>query len=183
MITGQHVIIRTADPDDARSLLRLYDTTRPVAFILGPSREVAVPTLDELQETLARREVATGSFYVIEDPEGAIRGCCAMRGIAKETTHAEMALALVDDTDYEAPLAQDALEFLRHSAFVEKKLTKLMAHCLDTEQAYRNLLARSGFESAGVQRDMVYACGRYYDLESLRLFCNDYREEYRDPKT
>jgi RimJ/RimL family protein N-acetyltransferase len=183
MITGEHAVIRTADPDDARSLLRLYDTTRPVAFILGPSREVSVPTLDELQETLARREIATGSFYVVENREGAIRGCCAVRGIAKETVHAEMALALVDDTDYEAPLAQEALEFLCHSAFVEKKLAKVMAHCLDTEHAYRQLLVRNQFESAGTQRDMVYACGRYYNLESLRLVSTNHREETRESES
>jgi len=103
-----------------------------------------------------------------------------MRGFTKETIHAEIALALVDDADYAAPLAQECIDFLRYSAFVEKKLAKVMAHCLDTELAYRQLLVRNGFESAGIQRDMVYARGRYYGLESLRLFGPNHRKETRE---
>ena len=43
-------------------------------------------------------------------------------------------------------------------------------HVLDTEATYRNLLMAKGFESNGIQREVVYTKGVWHDLEILSLF-------------
>ncbi|GMU92467.1 MAG: hypothetical protein AMXMBFR4_15250 [Candidatus Hydrogenedentota bacterium] len=170
MIVGQHTVIRSAEPDDAQALWRLYDPDRPRSFLLGPSREVMIPTQDELREMLGRRDVIQGSFFAVEDKSGDVRGCCVLRGAKLESEFAEIVVALSDDTEYDTPLADEVFQFLARMGFVEKKLNKLVSHCLNTEQLYRAYLIRHGFQSDGVQRDMVYTRGTYYDLESLTLF-------------
>ncbi len=170
MIRGEHAVVRAADLDDAPSLWCLYDTSRPRSFLLGPAREVLVPTRDELEQLLARKDVHADIFFVVEDLTGEIRGGCLLRGGLQGSFYSEVALAFADDADYETPIAEEVFAFLRHRAFVERKANKIMAHCIETETEYRAFLDRQGFQSDGVQRDMVFTLGRYFDLESLSLF-------------
>lgn len=170
MITGIHTVIRSAEPDDATALWRLYDPKRPRSFLLGPTRDVMIPTHDEIREMLGRRDVVQGTFFTIEDRAGEIRGCCVLRGAKMESEFAELVVALDDDASYATPLADEALAFLEKMGFVDKKLNKLVAHCLSNETEYRAFLVRHGFVSDGVQRQMVYTRGQYFDLESLSRF-------------
>ena len=170
MIIGEHSVIRTGEPDDAYALMRLYDPGRPHSFLLGPHREVVVPTADELREVLARRDIVTGSFFVVDDKEGEVRGCAVMRAARIESEFAEVIVGLADDAEYGTPLADEALSYIRYLTLVEKKLNKIVANCLLTEQPYRDLLVRNGFQSDGVQRQIMYTLGRYHDLETLSLF-------------
>ncbi|MCP4639973.1 MAG: GNAT family N-acetyltransferase [bacterium] len=173
MIVGEHAVIRTADVDDAPLLWRLYDTRRPRSFLLGPAREILIPSRDELQEILSRKDKLAGTFFVVENREGEIQGCCTLRGAMRGAFYNEVTLSLVHEADYATPLADEVMEFLKHMGFMERKLLKIVSHCLDRETEYRAFLVRHGFESDGVQRDMVYTLGRYYNLESLSLFRED----------
>ena len=170
MITGEHAVIRSAEPDDAPALWQLYDPSRPRSFLLGPQREIMIPTVDELREMLGRRDLVQGTFFAVEDKQGLVCGCCVLRGAKFESEYAEMVVAFGKDDEYVTPLAEEVFQFLLHMAFIEKKLNKLQAHCLCTETAYRDFLTARGFESDGVQRDMVYTRGRYFDLESFTVF-------------
>jgi RimJ/RimL family protein N-acetyltransferase len=106
----------------------------------------------------------------VEDLEGNIRGFCTLRGADQELAYGELVLMLFDEPDYDSPLADEVFEFLRKSAFQQKKLNKVVTYCLDGETAYRSLLIRKGFQSDGVQREIVFALGRWHNLESLSLF-------------
>ncbi|MDZ4857414.1 MAG: GNAT family protein [Candidatus Hydrogenedentes bacterium] len=170
MISGKYTIIRSAEPDDAVAMWRLYDPGRPRSFLLGPSREVMIPTQDEMREMLARRDVIQGSFFAIEDFAGEVLGCCVLRGAKMESDFAEVVVALSHDGAYNTPVADEVFQFLEKLGFVDKKLNKLVAHCLSDETEYRDFLGRHGFTSDGIQREMVYTKGRYFDLESLSLF-------------
>lgn len=170
MISGTYTVIRSAEADDATAMWRLYDPKRPRSFLLGPTREIMIPTHDEMREILGRRDVVQGSFFTIEDLAGEIRGCCVLRGAKSESEFAEVVVALDDDAAYATPLADEAIAFIERLGFVDKKLNKLVGHCLSTETHYRAYLVRHGFVSDGIQRKMVYTQGQYFDLESLSLF-------------
>ena len=173
MITGQHAIIRTADPDDAFALKQYYDLPEPHAAQLDRKREVIVPTVDELQEVLVRKEKEIGPLYALENPSGEVEGFCALRGIITERSLAEVSLMLLRDELYASALADEAFAFLFDLAFENKFLNKVVAHCLQGETGYRAALIRNGFESEGAQREAVYARGHWHDLESFRLFNRD----------
>lgn len=170
MITGEHSVIRLAEPDDAYELKRLYDPRRPFSAMLDRRREIGQPSVDELREGLARPEKRAGALYAIEDKQGVIRGFCSVRGASPELRYAEMVLPLFDDEDYTSSLADEAFQFLYNGAFVEKRLNKVVAHCLECEAAYRGLLVRHGFASNGIQRQVLWTQGRWFDLETLTLF-------------
>jgi len=170
MITAQHCFIRTADPDDALALERFYAPEKPRAAFLDRKRELLVPTFDELRELLSAKEAKAGVFYTVEDRAGTIRGFCSLRGAHPEVSHAEFVVVFADDADYDAPFADDVFEFLTDRAFVQLKLNKVLAQCLDSEAAFRAFLAARGFQSDGVQRDVLFAGGRWRRLESLSLF-------------
>ena len=174
MITGEHAVIRTAVQDDAVALKRLYDPTHPRSAFLDRKRELLVPTIDELRQLLTRAEAKTGVFYTVEDRGGTIRGFAVLRGSTPEISSAELVVMLLDDADYATGLADEVCGFLLHRAFVQMGLNKMMAQCLDWERAYRDFLGARGFESDGVQRDVLFAQGRWYDLESLTLFRRSY---------
>lgn len=174
MKVGECVHIRMADPDDAEALVRFYDPTIARSMLLDVRRELQYPTADELRETLRSKEVRAGLLYIIEDDAGALRGCCALKPPAPEVTYSEMLFGLAQDEDYAGPIGDEAMAWLLASAFVKRRLSKVMAQCLETETGYRGLLTRHGFTSDGVQREVVYTGGRYLALETLSVVRDAY---------
>ncbi|HOZ45017.1 MAG TPA: GNAT family N-acetyltransferase [Candidatus Hydrogenedentes bacterium] len=170
MIRGEHSVTRTADQDDALALKRLYASGRPRSALLDRKREFLVPTVDEIRELLAKKDLQQGAFYAVEDMAGDVRGFCSLRGAHPEVAYAELVLLLIDEADYATPLADEVYAYLRRRAFDHMQLNKLIAQCLECERGYRDLLIRHGFESAGIQRDVHYTGGRWYYLESFELF-------------
>ncbi len=170
MITGEHAVIRTAEADDAYELKRLYDPFRPSSSMLDRARDMTIPTLDELRELLTRKDKQAGALYTVENKRGEIRGLCGIRGIHQDARYGELLLTLFSDEDFESPLADEVFDFLYERAFQEKRLNKMSAHCLEDEHALRNFLLRKGFQSNGVQRDVLFTRGEWLDLESLTLF-------------
>lgn len=170
MISGVHSVIRTAESDDAENLYRIYDPTKPRAVFLDRRREFPYPTVDELRESLVPKEGLPFDLYAVEDKAGSVRGYCGLRIAGADLGLGEVILLLHEDGDCETPMAQEVIETLCRIAFKEKRLHKVMAHCLDTETALRPLLFEAGFTCEGRQRDVVYFGGRYHDLEAFTLF-------------
>lgn len=181
MITGEHAVIRSAEPDDAFALWQLYDPSVPRAFLLGPSREVMIPTIDEVREMLGRRDIVMGTFFAVEDKTGEVCGCCVLRGSKSESDYAEIVLVFGNDEHYASNLAEEVFQFILRTAFIDKKMNKLQSHCISSERAYRAFLVERGFESDGVQRDMVYTKGQYFNLESLTLFREEGLKRLKEP--
>lgn len=170
MITGEYTVIRLAEADDALELKRLYDPSCPRSALLDRRREITYPTVHELREGLARKDKPSGALYAVEDKTGQIRGFCALRGAAPELAYGEVILPLFAQEDYESPLAAEVMDYLCRLAFADKRLNKIISHCLDHEGAYRELLIQKGFGSNGIQRDVVWAAGRYHHVETLTRF-------------
>ena len=170
MIAGEHSVIRTSDSDDAYALSQLYAFQRPRAALLDRKRELVAPTARELQEVLGQREQSHGIFHTVEDKEGVVRGFCMLRGVSQDAFYGEIVVLMLDDADYAAPLPDEALAFLCERAFVERKLIKVVIHCLDTEEALEGFVRRSGFEYNGTQREVFFSGGRYHGLKTYSLY-------------
>lgn len=170
MITCDHIVIRWAEFDDAEGLWGLYNPGKPRTFQLGPNLELRTPTIDELKTLLEDPERKLGDFYIVEDLEGYVLGCAVMRSATGDSPYSEALFAFFDEALYDSPAADETFTFIYRQAFTIKKRRKLIAHCLDTEPAYREFLVRHGYTSNGVQRELIYAGGRYHDLESFSLF-------------
>ncbi|HPO15870.1 MAG TPA: GNAT family protein [Candidatus Hydrogenedentes bacterium] len=170
MISTDHTFIRAADPDDAAFLKHLYTPQMPHSSLLDVRRELLVPTVEELREMLGHKDAVRGAFHAIEDKTGMIRGFCGIRGVNQEAGFAEIMLLFFEEGDYAGPMAGEALEFLCDLGFTRMRLGKVLAHCLDSETALRAFLVQKGFQSEGVQREVLYSQGRYLSLEALSLF-------------
>ena len=167
MIAGQHTFIRGTELDDVPAFSRLYQAGTLRAGLLDARREPVLPTRDELRELLSRKEIADGGFYTVEDRAGEIQGFCSLRGMNSEARYAEFSLVLLDPALYTSSLAEEAAAFLYERAFVRSGLYKVVAYCLEGETELAGFLRAQGFESAGIQRDAVYAQGRWHALEAL----------------
>lgn len=167
MISSEHGHIRGAEPDDAPALHALYEIRFPRAALLDHRREPLLPTQDELREVLGREDLAKGIFHTIEDHTGAIVGFCTLRGMNHEAAFGELGLLFHREDTLDTPLSAQVLEFARDRAFRALRLHKVLTHCLDNEGALRAFLIRSGFVSAGVQREVLHSQGRRLDLESF----------------
>jgi len=170
MITGDYAVIRTAEPDDTVALQRFYDPARPRSSLLDARRELIVPTYEELREALNQKDLVRGVFHAVEDKEGRVRGFCSLRGVNPEVSFAQLVMLLLDDADFDAPLAREILDFLLQQAFERVKLNKVIAHGFEDESAFRAFLRRNGFQSDGIQREVVFTLGRWRHLESFSLF-------------
>jgi hypothetical protein len=171
MITGRHSVIRTAGREDASALRRYYSLGHPVAALLDQRYEFIMPTEDELAEVLSGPGLGRlGGMNVVEDGAGAVRGFCAIRNTPNEPYMGQLVLILEALNDYGSPLAVETVDYLREEAFARKRLRKLMVYLLDDERELRALVLRHGFESDGVQREVLYSAGRWYGLETLTLF-------------
>lgn len=176
MITGKHGRIRSAETDDAPALQSLYDPMRPRAALLDQRMEPMLPTRDELRELLSKKDTAREQLFTIEDLTGDIMGFCSVRGAHPESRFAEAALLMFDDAAFDSALADEAATFLKDRAFVQMRLNKLFAQCLDCERALRGCLVRHGFQSEGARREVLHTQGRMYDVEALSIFARDVAE-------
>ena len=167
MITGEHTFIRGTELDDVPTLSVLYRAGTLRAGLLDGRREPVLPTRDELRELLSRKEIADGGYYTVEDRSGTVQGFCSLRGMNSEARYAEFSLVLLDPADYASPLASEVATFLYDRAFTRSGLRKVVAYCLEGEIELAAFLHAQGFESAGIQRDAVYAGGRWHALEAL----------------
>ncbi|HOJ32772.1 MAG TPA: GNAT family protein [Candidatus Hydrogenedentes bacterium] len=174
MIVGEHAVVRIADPDDAVFLARLFDPDMPRAFSLNIRRELQYLTIDDLREALSHKDFRAGLFYTIEDLTGLIRGFFSIKTPLPEVNYSEFLFGLASSEDYDSPLAKNAMEILERLAFVQKRLNKLVAQCLENETDFRSLLEARGFTSDGIQRDVLFTGGRYLNLETFTLFRSDY---------
>ena len=170
MVVGQHSVIRSAEPDDASALKRVYDSGVIRCSLLDQRRELTMPTLDELREAMATQEMGRGVFHAVEDLDGRVRGFCSVRGANLETRFAEAVAMLIDVEDYRLPLAGEVFAFLAGQAFERLGLNKLVAHCLDSETECRAWLVSHGFSCDGLQREALYASGRWHSVEAYSLF-------------
>lgn len=177
MIKAQHCIIRSADPDDASALKAVYDDQQLRSALLDQKREFNSPTLDELREVMSKKEMGKAIFYTVEDLDGRIRGFCSLRGFNPEVQFGEIVVIFECRQIYATPLAAEVLDFLFRLSFQRMRIHKVLAHCLDCEHEYREFLIKNGFESAGVQRDVLFARGRWFNLEALTLMRADWQND------
>lgn len=172
-------MIRSSEADDAVALKRVYISGSMRCSLLDQRRELSMPTLDELREAMASKEMGRGIFYAIEDLDGVVRGFCSVRGATIETLFAEAVVMLIDVADYATPLADEVFDFVERQAFERLGLNKLVAHCLDSETEYRDWLTRHGFLCDGIQRDSVFTGGHWRAIEAYSFF----RTRSRFPKS
>jgi RimJ/RimL family protein N-acetyltransferase len=170
MIQGKYSVIRSAEADDAPALAAVYQPDHPRSVLLDPRHELFTPTVDELREVMAQKELGKSIFSVVEDLEGNIRGFCSLRGLNPEIRYSELLVLFIRDEDLNDPMADEAMEHLVREAFQRMKLNKVMTYALDTEHAYKAFLARHHFVSEGAQREVVYTLGQWHDIECFTLF-------------
>ena len=169
MVTGAHTVIRTAEPDDAAALKRLYDPEAPKCCLLDPHREPIFPTFDELREVMSKTEMGQPFLLTVEDRTGAICGFCALRALALDVRYGEVVMLFLDEADYAGPRAAEVFDFLARRAFLQFHLNKIMAHVLECEHAFAKALVQYGFSSNGTQREAVYTLGRWLGIETFTL--------------
>ncbi len=175
MITGEHTVIRSADPDDAAAMRALYATGRLRSSLLDGRMEPIAPNEDELREALASPEAMKGTFFAVEDRTGIVQGFCVLRGASKDAAYGDFNVMLIDEANYEGPISKEIFDFAYARGFELLRLRKIIAHCLDGEEAFRAYLLRCGFVRNGVQRDVFYGHGRWHNLETYSLFAPELR--------
>ncbi|HOQ89670.1 MAG TPA: GNAT family N-acetyltransferase [Candidatus Hydrogenedentes bacterium] len=162
--------VRAADPDDAGRLIFYYRSSRMYSALLDQRREPVMATRDELAEMLAGKDRLGGQLFALMDCSGSVIGFGGLRGASLENLTGEVFLLLRDDSDYAASSARGMLAFLLDRAFGRMHLNKVLAVGLvEEEEGWRTLLRETGFHSCGVQRQIVYARGRWFDLETFTL--------------
>jgi len=170
MVTGDHAVIRTIDTDDTAALLKLYRAARPLACLLNQLHEFVVPTTDEIVHLVqATDKNKVAAFNVVEDRQGNVRGFCALRVTGQEIYPGRFDIMFFDGDDFSTPLANEVGHFLIEEAFQRKGLRRIVAQCLNSEKTLRAFLVNTGFESNGVQREVLYTGGKWFNLESLSL--------------
>jgi len=164
------VSVRLADPDDAGRLIFYYRSPRLYSALLDQRRELVMATRDELAEMLAGKDRASGQLFALLNPAGTVMGFGGIRGSSLENLTGEIFLLLDEDRHYLEEPADGMLRFLLERAFNRLHLNKILAVGLTAEeQGWLTLLRKAGFQSCGIQREILYARGRWFDLETLTL--------------
>lgn len=169
MITLDDGYIRMAEPDDAQALWRLYFDGHLRASLLDSLYERMHPTVDELHEMLGRAEITQGNLFAIEDTYGEVVGFCNLRGMTKASVVGDFMLMFHDPEQFNTPLADSIHQFAWERSFEMAQRKRIHAPCLTCETTFRAYLLRHGFESVGVQREVLHAQGAWQDLETFSL--------------
>jgi len=170
MIIREHAVIRSTDSDDSDALHTLYQSEMPRFSLLDQKREPMLPTRLELQEMLSSQELNKNLFYSVENRAGEVRGFMVLRGLNQESGYCELTAMLLDEAEYDAPLAGEALEYVCDRAFTQLRMRKLLSHVLCCEAGGQRLLTGHGFEPLGAQREAVYARGRWHDIRAYARY-------------
>ncbi len=177
MITGVSGAIRTADLDDAAAIVEIANPPVARSIFFDVRREVQTPTFNDICEMLRSKELKRTPMYIVENEGGEVRGLFLLKGSNQSAFYSELVCAFIEPEDYRSPMAEEALEMIKHMAFVDHARHKILAQCLDCEEDFRGLLLHSGFALDGFQRQAVFARGRYNNLETYSLFRVQYEEQ------
>lgn len=169
MIVSEKSLLRFSEPEDAIFYKTLYVEGGPKAALLDARREFAQPSLAEIQEILRKSEAARALLFTVEDREGRLRGWCGLRALSMEARYCELFLVFASEEDYAGRVAQEALAALLDRAFSQLNLDKVIATCLDVEEALHACLLQAGFLSCGVQREVLFSGGVWRGLDTLVL--------------
>jgi RimJ/RimL family protein N-acetyltransferase len=166
VISSPHGFIRATEEDDSPFFFQLYDAAAPRFALLDQRREPLLPTMLEIRETLGSKEAGRSQSFTMEHPNGDVAGFMVLRGLNQESGYCELTPLLLNDADHDAPLTAWALGFILDRAFNIMRLRKLSAHTLCREAALRAFLDRHAFACDGVQREMVFSQGQWFDVIS-----------------
>lgn len=169
MKLSSHTSIRYCEPDDSAFVWGLYYDGIPRASLLDGRRERMLPMRAEILEILQKSEAARAMLFSVEDGTGRLCGWGGLRGLNPDARFAELFLVFADEGLYGSPCAEEALDYLFQRAFHQTRLSRLLATCLSTEEAWRACLLKQGFASCGIQRDVLFTGGCWRDLETLEL--------------
>ncbi len=169
MIIGTHTVLRFSEPEDAHFYRKLYLQGGAKAALLDNRREFGAPTLQEIRELLKKSESTRAFLFTVEDPEGRLRGWCGLRALNIEAAFCELFVVFDAPEEYAGPMADETLDALLDRAFNRLGLQKVLATCLDSEETLHACLLRHGFQSCGVQRDVLYGKEGWRSLDTLAL--------------
>ena len=148
------------DPAVRQSMPRIYPQTRE----------------DTREEYLGQADDATGLLICAGDDADADRlGFCALFLIDEDSGRAEVGVWLAPEAE-EQGYATDAIATLVTYAFEERRLNRVNAGRLATNDRSGALLDRVGFSEEGRRREYYFVEGEYVDRVEYGLLAEEWRE-------
>jgi len=170
-LTGDRVALRTVEEEDL-PFLRDHENDpavrRPMTFDRPTNLKRERDRFDDMYDG----DDVSLLACVDGDPVGYV----ALFHVDESAGHAEVAYWFSPEEQGNG-YATDAVSVLLDYAFDERRLHRVFARALDTNEASHALLEKLGFTAEGVQRDEEYVAGEYVDVRMYGLLAREWSEE------
>ncbi|MEE6210215.1 GNAT family protein [Salarchaeum sp. III] len=165
-LTGDTVSLDPATEDDVEFFARAWNDHRLRTPLL-----LAEPTTrEEMRESLLDDE---GARFVVRVDEGRV-GACSLFRVDERHGHATVSYWIRPTHQCEG-YASDALDAVCEYAFRERRLHKLRAGLVASNDASAGVLESVGFREEARLEDELFYDGAYADERRYRLLENEYR--------
>lgn len=125
-------------------------------------------------ERLACRPTPDAVDFEIHTHDGALIGVAYADQLGAGCRRARVSVTIAERAYRGRGLGRASLNLLLHYLFTRRGVHRVMAEAFGFNQAWRHLLATSGFRQEGCLRDYLYRDGTYWDKTIYALFDTAY---------
>ncbi|SDL97937.1 Protein N-acetyltransferase, RimJ/RimL family [Halogranum gelatinilyticum] len=169
-LTGDDVTLRTVERDDLDFLQR--NRNHPAVRRWMP--RVQPENREQLEADFEGYMSDTGGVNLLACVDGDAVGFCSLFDVNHDSGRAELAAWVTPDAQG-AGYGTEAAELLVEYAFAERRLHRLVAGALATNEPSRAGLETLGFVEEGRQRDQYFVDGEYVDRVLYGLLESEWR--------
>jgi len=170
-LAGDRVALRTVEEEDLPFLRDHRNdpaTRRPMTFDRPTNMAQQRDRFEDLYDG--------DDVVLLACVDGEPVGHVALFHVDDSAGHAEVGYWLTPDEQGNG-YATEAVSLLLDYAFAERRLHRVRARAIETNEASRALLERLGFTHEGVQRDEEYVGGEHVDTHLFGLLAREWDSE------
>ncbi len=101
-------------------------------------------------------------------------GVCRLADIGWQARHAQLKIAILDESRLSVVMLADVLQTVLQFAFWEANLNRIAVQCVEDHAQMRQALHRAGFTDEGHLRQEVYRDGRFLDVIVYSMLQRDW---------
>jgi len=180
MLTGKHVILRSAERDDLKSLHKWQNDEEVMMLSRSqPDHVKSMVSLEaEWEKDLKGDDPDVRRYMIEEKSSGKAIGWCSIRfhSFARRYTNADIGLCIGEKDKWGKGYGTDVTQILLRETFEQLNLHKVGWWTFTENKASIALAKKFGFEEEGRLRDHNFFNNAFHDTVVLGLLKEDYEK-------
>jgi len=175
MISGEKVVLRALEPEDAELGHRWMNDPEVTRFL---SMRFPLSMLQERKWAEQERDPMRDFTVIIETLDGQPIGSCGLHGINAADRCAGLGISIGEKEYWSQGYGTDAMLTLCGFGFTQMNLHRIFLHVLAANARGIRCYEKCGFVHEGRLREAIFRHGSYHDVLAMGILAHEYRDKW-----